>query len=293
MQKLKDVSDILREEICSMTSAFSKWPPSEQEITTKNASTPTLLRFFLENLLYSSDKQTHRRNRIISSIAQDLIYNATGGEFKTVNYVELGLCTKRKAGSKKLITRLNRLGDSTSYHDVNLVETHIAEEPIANVTTAAYVPNNIRTEEFVTFVHDNGDINFELVYGSSYHCTNAIAIQQKPTNRPEQIAAPATVTSNCKKRSFKPISNPVEPAVKIPRSDSQLVYNSEVENNMMYEALAKLRTFSGVSCNLKHLPIIKIKPFRDGLVFLQQHLTDLKMLVMLPFSLQLTRLQQN
>ena len=114
-----------------------------------------MLRFFLENLLYSSDKQTHRRNRIISSIAQDLINNTTNGESKMVTHVEVGLCTKRKTGSRKLITWLNRLGHSISYQDVNLAETHIAEEQIANVTTAAYVPNNIRPEEFVTFVYDN------------------------------------------------------------------------------------------------------------------------------------------
>ena len=196
-QKLKlDVSDILQKEICNMSSAFSKWPPSEQEITTKNASIPTLLRFFLENLLYSSDKQTHRRNRIISSFAQNLIYNTTNGESKTVKHAELGLCTKRKTGSRKLITWLNRLGHSISYHDVNLVETHIAEEQIANVTTTAYVSNNVRPDEFVTFVYDNGDINVESVYGRSNHCTNAIAIQQKSNDRPEQTAAPTTVTSN-------------------------------------------------------------------------------------------------
>lgn len=79
-----------------MPSAFSKWPPSEKEITTKNDSIPTLLCFFLENWLYSSDKQIHRWNRIISSIAQDLIYNTTNGESKTVKHVELGLCTKKK-----------------------------------------------------------------------------------------------------------------------------------------------------------------------------------------------------
>ena len=159
-----------------------------------------MLLFFLENLLYSSDKQTHRRNRIISSIAQDVIYNATNGEFKTVKHVDLGLCTKRKTGSRKLITWLNRLGLSISYHDVNLVETHIAEEQIANVTTAAYVPNNTRPEEFLTFVYENGDINVESVYGSSYHCANAIAIQQKSIDSPKKTAAPAKVTSNCRRR---------------------------------------------------------------------------------------------
>ena len=149
------------------------------------------------------------------------------------------MCTRRKTGSRKLITWLNRLGHSISYHDVNLVETHIAEEQIANVTTAACLPNNIRPEAFVTFVYDNRDINVESVYGRSYHCTNAIAIQQKSNDRPEQNAASATVTSNYRRRSFKTIINPFEPAVKIPRSDPQLIYNSEVQNNMIYEALVK------------------------------------------------------
>ena len=95
----------------------------------------------------------------------------------TVKHVALGFCTKRKTGSKELITWLNCLGHSISYHDVSLVERHIAEEQIVNVTTAAYVPNNIKPEEFVTFVYDNGDINVESGYERSYHCTNAIAIQ--------------------------------------------------------------------------------------------------------------------
>ena len=151
--------NILRKEICNMLSAFSKWPPSEQEITAKNASIPTLLCFFLENLLYCSDKQTHRRNRIISSIAQDLIYKKTNCESKTVKHVGLGFCTKRKTVSRKLIAWLNYLGHSISYHNVNLVETHIAEEQMANVTTAAYVPNNIKPEEFITFLYEIGDIN--------------------------------------------------------------------------------------------------------------------------------------
>ena len=150
----------------------------------------------------------------------------------TVKHVALGFCTKRKTGSKELITWLNCLRHSISYHDVNLVERHIAEEQIVNVATAAYVPNNI------TFVYDNGDINVESVYERSYHCTNVIAIQQKSNDRPEQTAALATVTSNYRRRSFKPVINPIEPAVKIPRSDPQLIYNSKVENNI-YEALAK------------------------------------------------------
>ena len=50
---------------------------------------------------------------------------------------------------------------------------------------------------------------------------NAIAIQRKSNDRLEQIAAPATVTSNYRRRSFKPTINPIEPAAKMPRSDPQ------------------------------------------------------------------------
>lgn len=88
------------------------------------------------------------------------------------------MCTKRKTGSRRLITWLKHLGYGISYHDVNLIEMNIAEEQIANVTTAVYVPNNIGPEEFVTYVYDNGDINAESVY-RSYHCTNTIVIQKK------------------------------------------------------------------------------------------------------------------
>ena len=98
------------------------------------------------------------------------------GKSKTIKYVELGLCTIIKTGSRKLITWLNCLGHSISYHDINLVKTHIAKEQIANVITPAYVPNNIRSEEFITYLYGNSDINVESVYGRSYRCKNANAI---------------------------------------------------------------------------------------------------------------------
>ena len=76
---------------------------------------------------------------------------------------------------------------------------HIAKEQIASVITRAYVLSNIRPEKFVTYLFDNGDVNIESIYGRSYHCTNTNAIQQKSIDIPVQTAAPATVTSNCRK----------------------------------------------------------------------------------------------
>ena len=116
-----------------------------------------------------------------------------------VKHVKLDLYTKRITGSRKLISRINCLGHSISYHDVNLVKTHIAEEHIPNIITPTYVPNNIRPEEFITYLYDNGDINVESVYGRSYHSTNTNAIQHKSIDIPEQTPAFSTVTSNCGK----------------------------------------------------------------------------------------------
>ena len=72
-----------------------------------------------------------------------------------------------------------------------------------------------------------------------HYCTNATDIQQQSNDRPEQTAEPATVTSNYRRILFKPIINLIESAVKISCSDPQLLYNSKVENNMIYNALAK------------------------------------------------------
>ena len=45
--------------------------------------------------------------------------------------------------------------------------------------------------------------------------------------------------SNCRKISFKPIINSIEPVVKIPCLDAKSKYNSEIENEMTLEALDK------------------------------------------------------
>ena len=106
----------------------------------ENVTIPPMVKFFLENLLYVTEKQSDRRR----------FYKASDGNIKPIKHVELGLCTKGKIGSRKLITWLNRLGHCLLYHEVNLVETGIAEEQIASISRA----------EFVTFVYDNGDLIF-------------------------------------------------------------------------------------------------------------------------------------
>ena len=68
-----------------------------------------------------------------------------------------------------------------------------------------------------------------------------LSFRKKSNDRTEQTAAPATVTSNYRRRLFKPIINSAEPGVKIPRSGCKSIYNSKVENNMINEVLVKTK----------------------------------------------------
>ena len=178
-EKLDDAAQILRKEIMRLRPVFSSRPPPEKEIDSERMIIPKALEYILEILLYATEKKTLRRERLTKSLAQDHIYNCSIGTKKTIKHVELGLCAKRKTGSRKFNTWLNHLGHCISYHQVNLVEIGIAEEQINNFSTAAFVPSAIRVSEFVTFVYDNGDIYVESIYNKSYYCTNAIAIQRR------------------------------------------------------------------------------------------------------------------
>lgn len=164
---------------------------------------------------------------------------------KRIKHVELGLCTKRKTGSRRFITWLNRLGHCISYNEVNLAETSIAEEQINNFSTAAFVPSKIRSSEFVAFVYENRDINIESIYNKSYHCKNAIAFPRhqylvlsdcteiRPCN-PEKMVL--KLGKNLSSQLL--VIEPIEPATKKVRSDPSLVSSIDINNGLIHEAVA-------------------------------------------------------
>ena len=80
----------------SLRPVFSSWPPAEKEIDSERMIIPKTLEYFLEILLYGTEKKT------LQSLAQDLIYNCSNGTKKTVKHIEVGLCAKRKTGSEKI-----------------------------------------------------------------------------------------------------------------------------------------------------------------------------------------------
>ena len=153
-----------------------------------------------------------------------------------VKHVGLGLCTKGKIGSRKLISWLNWLGNSRSYHDIDLVKTHITEEQIANVITHTYVPNNIRSENiYMTMListlnqYMEGLITVRIPIPFS---RNLLTDLSRLVNLPQWLATTEKVL-------LKPTINSIELVVKLPCLDPKLIFNSEKENSRIHAALGK------------------------------------------------------
>ena len=145
---------------------------------------------------------------LINSIGQDIIYSLLRGWKRTKKLVALGLCLKRKTGSKDILTWLNRLGHCISYDKVNRTDTYLAEIESKNNENERFIPSNINPSSFVTFVAGNGDHNPERLYGKSLHCRNMIIIQSQEPNHISINEEPTIISDVAyqRKRSFKPIS---------------------------------------------------------------------------------------
>ena len=189
----KNNKEEIREEISEISEPFLNWPPNENELFSCKIGIPPLLEKLFAFIISSTKEKTERKTRLVSSIAQDLIYATSGGEKKTLKHVQLGLFIKGTTGSRKVIQWLNRFGHSISYKEINIVETHLAEEQTRIQHDRTYVPNNIQPDTMVTFVYDNCDHNTKSIQGSTMHATNGIVIQLK-SEQMRQLNYPESTT---------------------------------------------------------------------------------------------------
>ena len=219
-EKIKECARMIRDQINAVEDLMD-WPPSESQVTTEKIIIPGLLELLLRHIILSRGSHTPRVDRLVSSIAQDLIYNSTNGRSKTVKHVELALNIKRRTGNKAVITWLNRYGHCISYTDVSLVETKFADDQVQLCSSSGCVPSVMQPSMPVAFVWDNVDHNPESVYGVSLHCTNGIMIQLQE-DRPSPVAstdvivtesAENTITQSRtrKIRSFQPVQSVIKP----------------------------------------------------------------------------------
>ena len=168
---------------------------------------------FLSTLLTSLGSKSSHLNRIISSLAQDLVYNASFGRKRVQKHVQLGICVKRKSRSVDLIRWLNHYGHTISYNEINSIETKLAEDQANRREPRKFVPNNIESSFFVTFVCDNCDHKIESIYDVTLHGTNGVIIKKCLRTTSNDISTNPPV-KNVHRRSFKPVSNELQPYIK-------------------------------------------------------------------------------
>ena len=116
----------IRGEIKSMKSPFESWPATVNQLEHEICVYPKVLEQFLVNLLSAEKRPSKRVKRVVDSIANDIVYNTSRGQIKTIKHVQLALGVKRKTGSKKVIEWLHSFGHCISYAEVNAVETKLA-----------------------------------------------------------------------------------------------------------------------------------------------------------------------
>ena len=145
-------------------------------------------------------------NRLVISIAHDLLHCVSGGRVKTPKHVVLPLTVRHLTRSSQLVEILNHFGHSLSNSVIQEVETSMVERQIAQAVDGyVYIPPKIQSHVPVVMCWDNNDINEETLSGhGTTHCTNGIVIQ-----RTVQQAANAPAAHPCRprgkrKRSFTP-----------------------------------------------------------------------------------------
>ena len=89
-----DCAEIIRNEILNFKNPFPSWPPTQNELLTCNESIPPYLEKLLLGIISSNTEKTEQKLRTVSSIGQDIIYNANWGEKKTLKHVSAGCFNK-------------------------------------------------------------------------------------------------------------------------------------------------------------------------------------------------------
>ena len=120
--------------------------------------------------------------RRVLSIAQDIIHGASNSWVKLPKQIGLAMAVRHVTGSKQLVVLLNRMGHSSSYDELQAVDTSLATEVLAKVEThGTVIPSNISSGSFVQFAADNNDLNEETIDGknTTHDATTMVVYQKK------------------------------------------------------------------------------------------------------------------
>ena len=133
------------------------------------------------------------------SIAQDVIHCASNARIKLPKHIGLAMAVRQMTGSKQLVVLLNRMGHSSSYDELQAVDTCLATEVMAKAATyGTVVPTNISAGSFVQLAADNNDLSEETLDGKNTTHATTLVVYQKKIFGPE--LPPTTVGDHSQRR---------------------------------------------------------------------------------------------
>ena len=104
------------------------WPPKAKDLLEATRQPPELMNAFLRCLFHDSHHtESDKVQDYVWSYSQDMVHGVSRGRFLTAKHTLLGNALHSMTGKKKPIQILSKLGDSCSYHTVQLIETGQAE----------------------------------------------------------------------------------------------------------------------------------------------------------------------
>ena len=119
--------------------------------------------------------------RMVLSIAQDLVYCVSSGRKWTPKHIGLASTLHQATRSKDLVELLHKAGHCLSYDQVLQVDTSLAESTLKSMdqATGAIIPPNIVANTFLHYTADNIDILDETLDGkNTFHATQ-MAVWQR------------------------------------------------------------------------------------------------------------------
>ena len=160
------------------------WLPYSNNIEEENVMVPTVVYNSLTCFLSEGGEGEEKKEkvnakghcqRLVLSLAQDLLNYVRNGMQKTSKHVSLPLALKNLTSSKEVITLLNRYGHGISYYQVLDMEMRLVENLLEGKEHDVILQKVVSPyNAFSIFRWDNTDLLEEtLSGGGTTHCTKA------------------------------------------------------------------------------------------------------------------------
>ena len=198
----KDIQGILKTAALHLRQEIKKtqqnvdqpWPPQPDELNHDYVPLPDDLLQFLKTLLVNDRPDRLPSAQVqtsVWSLAQDIVYEVTGGTLQTAKHILLPWVVKTLTGNVEIIKMLNRLGHGISYSKLAEIDTALCLQKLAkHETYGVALPDNLVPDVPTVLAYDNIDRQEETLSGSgTSHRVNGIAVQKKqelPVTRPKK-----------------------------------------------------------------------------------------------------------